>query len=118
MRRVISYDRDLNYATYKIIEKGKVYLGKAKIHPDDLIIATEYTGLTIAEFRARIKREKCKMNVAKKEMNKLKNKLNDMEKYYKERESRYIELTNVLEDYIKSKEDFRQKLIKYQKEDK
>ena len=68
MKKFDFYNDNTKEAMFKIIDKGKVFIGKAKAHPEDAEIAGRLTGITIAEFRARIKREDSKCRESKRRL--------------------------------------------------
>ena len=90
MKKFDFYNDNTKEALFKIIDNGKVYIGKAKAHPEDAEIAGRLTGTTIAEFRALIKREEDKYKTAKKKADNLKKQLAEAERsmsFYAERKN-------------------------------
>lgn len=52
MRRRFSYNKETSVADVVLYMDGITATGTAKVHPDDLQYANEYTGLHLAELRA------------------------------------------------------------------
>lgn len=109
MKKFDFYNDNTKEALFKIIDHGKVYIGKAKAHPDDLEIAGRLTGTTIAEFRARIKREEDKYKTSKRNVEVLKKQLEEAEKTMKFYEERKNCLETSLESYLKHKATFQRR---------
>lgn len=114
----IKFDYDNGKAICTIFEKGKKYKGIAKVHNDDKDFESEKTGLTIAEYKAEIKRYDDK---AKRALEKAKLLEKQMQHYltlaaqYKERKKLYEQ---ELEKFIENKEIFkkRYKAVKLREE--
>lgn len=58
MKKIIKQEDKMTIV--KLIEKGKIYVGKAKVHPEDEDFCNSTVGGIIAESRARAKRHKGK----------------------------------------------------------
>ena len=106
MKKITIYDKEKGQAIFKIIEDGRCYIGKSKVHPDDKEMASELTGLTIAEYRAKIKRQVAKLAEANKKRIELEAQLKEVNNYYKDRLTTIISLTEELETFISDKEKF------------
>ena len=118
MKKVIFYNDDLGEALFKIIDRQNTYTGKAKAHPEDQDLASALTGLTIAEYRARIDREKKKSSAAKAELKKLESQVAEYQKYIAERDARAGELESELNGFIEAKEEFQKALRKIREKNK
>jgi len=106
MKHFAKYDAETGISTVELMEKGKVYRGKAKAHPDDMDVAAQYTGITIAEYRAKIKRQKYKASMAKARMFKLMNEITHLNTVFRNYRQEKDRLENELESYIQAKEKF------------
>ena len=49
-----NWDEERGWARYEIEDKGHVFIGHAKCHPDDITYKNERIGIEIAEVRARL----------------------------------------------------------------
>lgn len=106
MKKITIYDREKGKAIFKIFEDGRTYIGIAKVHPDDKVMASELTGLTIAEYRAKIKRQTAKINEAHMKYKALEKELITIDQYIKDRVNALILLTDELDTFISDKEKF------------
>jgi nucleoside-triphosphatase THEP1 len=105
MRVNYFYDKDTFEAKIEIINnKGIKFIGKAIAHPDDQDYANQFSGLYIAEIRARIKRENYKITKTKAEIRRLQNELKYKEKLLSEYESNRQYFRKIAEEFIESKE--------------
>lgn len=111
------YDKQLCQSTFVIEEKGRIFKGTAKIHPDDQEFAAELTGIQIAAYRANIKREKHKINSTRNKIRKLENEIKNLEFYVVEHLDNYYTLKDELKGFIKSKDNFYESLKKYNKKE-
>ena len=131
---VYDWDAELGVATCYLFDKTNVFVGMAMCHPEDENFKNEKTGLHIAELRARLKLlQHIKNNELKPELSGLKQLYYSMNKskYYNRKsyeakmlwkqmkvKQRDIDiLTNIihkqrqqLNDYIKDKDEFYQKI--------
>ena len=109
MKKFDFYNDNTKEAMFKIIDKGKVFIGKAKAHPEDAEIAGGLTGITIAEFRARIKREDSKCRESKRKVEQLKKKLAEAERLVEFYANRKSCLETDLKAYIAHKTTFQRR---------
>lgn len=106
MRKFDFYNDNTKEAIFKIIDKDKVFIGKARAHPEDVEIAGRLTGITIAEFRARIKREDSKCRESKRKVEQLKKELAEAERNVEFYANRKSCLETDLQSYITHKTTF------------
>lgn len=106
MKKITIYDKEKGQAIFKICEDGRCYVGKSKVHPDDKEMASELTGLTIAEYRAKIKRQIAKLSEANQKYIVLEKELVAIDTYMKDRLTAIIALTEELDTFISDKEKF------------
>ena len=96
-----------------IIKKyGKDFIGKSKLHPDDVDLRSDLVGKTIAEARAKIKLIKFKKG-------KLSNELISLKKHIGYLQKQYLKITQELEieeknlfKYIEDKNSLKEKIKK------
>lgn len=118
MRKRYKYNKEEGYAEFTIYEKGEVYTGIARLHPDDVDFGTEFTGLTIAETRAKIKRSSAKSKKVEKEIRKLLAKVGELDNQLFLQEQQTEALKFGLKYFIGGKEQLMQKIRKNRKKDK
>lgn len=109
MKKFDFYNDNTKEAMFKIIDKGKVFIGKAKAHPEDAEIAGRLTGITIAEFRARIKREDSKYRESKRKVEQLKKELAEAERNVEFYANRKSCLETDLKAYLTHKATFQRR---------
>lgn len=109
MKKFNFYNDNTKEAMFKIIDKGKVFIGKAKAHPEDAEIAGRLTGVTIAEFRARIKREDSKCRESKRKVEQLKKELAEAERNVEFYANRKSCLETDLKAYLTHKATFQRR---------
>ena len=109
MKKFYFYNDNTKEAIFKIIDKNKVFIGKAKAHPEDAEIAGRLTGVTIAEFRARIKREDSKYRESKRKVEQLKRELAEAERNVEFYANRKSCLETDLETYLNHKDTFQRR---------
>lgn len=115
MRKFIKNKKDMTIV--KLIDKnGKVFIGRAKVHPDDVDFANSRTGAIIAENRARIKRHEKMVNQRAKEIQDLMKQIRILEDslcYH----SKEIDVRREFEEsYLSSKEKFYKQVRKNRKD--
>lgn len=118
MRKRYNYDKEKGYAEFKIYENGEVYNGIARLHPDDIDFGTEYTGLTIAETRAKINRSSRKAKKVEKEIRKLLARVGELDNQLFLHQQQTEALKVGLEHFIEAKESLMQKIRKNRQKDK
>lgn len=130
MKKIYHYDENNNIATTKIIDKilcgidkygqkqykYQTFIGKAKMHLEDKIIKSKFTGLTISTSKAIEKRYKAKIKAEKQYIDYLKKELilhfNNLEQFQftlsKEVENRELFIANKekLKNAIYKKKEF------------
>lgn len=109
MKKFDFYNDNTKEAIFKIIDKDKVFIGKAKAHPEDVEIAGRLTGVTIAEFRARIKREDSKCRESKRKVEQLKKELAEAERNVEFYANRKSCLETDLKAYLTHKATFQRR---------
>lgn len=109
MKKFDFYNDNTKEALFKIIDDGKVFIGKAKAHPEDAEIAGRLTGIAIAEFRARIKREESKYKDNKRKAAELRKQLAEVEKNMDFYEKRKSCLETELNAYLTHKATFQRR---------
>lgn len=116
MKKIIKQDG--NTVIVKLIDKGKAYIGKAKVHPEDLDLANFKTGLIVAENRAKMKRHDKMVNQRNKEIQDLMKQIAILEnsRDYHKGESEMRKLFEV--NYLASKEMFYKKIRKNREENR
>lgn len=118
MRTNYFYNKDTFESTFEIItNKGKKFIGKAKTHPDDRDYGNQFTGIYIAEGRARIKREIYKIMKIKADIRRLENELKYKEKLLAEYEDNKNYFKNVVDTFIKQKDNLYKQYRAYKKEE-
>lgn len=112
MRKIITQDKDKNMTTVKLIDGKDVYIGKTKVHPEDMDLASDRTGVTIAENRARLSRHEKLVKKRNKEIDLLLKQIKILE------DSRDFHIVEAKtrkefeENYLKSKETFYKRIRK------
>ena len=91
MKKSCFYDKEKCESVVIISENGNCYKGTAKTHPDDKECASKYTGLTIADYRAKIERQKRKIKSAKAELKMINSRKAELENYIKRFECENLE---------------------------
>lgn len=87
-----------NETVVKLIDGKKAYIGRAKVHPEDVDLANHDTGAIIAEARARVKRH----NAKAKEHNDSINKLLKQIKVLEEARDYHLEEANDMNEFVQA----------------
>lgn len=102
-----------NVTIVKLIDnKGRVFIGKAKVHPDDLDFASDRTGEIIAENRARIQRHQKMAKERQNEIDALKKQIAILESSRDYHLAEIPERVQFMEAYLDRKSDFYKKVRK------
>ena len=118
MRTNYFYDKDTFESTFEIItNKGKKFIGKAKTHPDDQDYGNQFTGIYIAEGRARLKREIYKITKIKADIRRLENELSYKQKLLAEYEDNKNYFKEAIDTFIDQKDKLYKQYRAYKKEE-
>ena len=108
MKKSCFYDKEKCESVVIISENGNCYKGVAKTHPDDKECASKYTGLTIADYRAKIERQKRKIKSAKAELKMINSRKAELENYITARSLSLNSLVLELKKYLLEKNKFQE----------
>lgn len=119
MGKQIKHNYDANTGRSEVIiwDKGKKYRGTATVHEEDKDVMNQYTGLTIANTRAEIKRAESKSSACEKEIQKLQGQLLVLITRQFNYDKDAADMRKNLEQYIKDKAEFAKKLRKRREKD-
>lgn len=101
------FNKETGIALVTISDKFGISKGRARVHDEDKELTSEFTGLTIAEMKARIERERKRKNIAKKELDKSIKQVKRISDHYGDRFNQYENLKAELQEYLDNKEEFR-----------
>lgn len=110
MKKISSYNPETGEAVFKLIDGRNVYIGKARLHPDDKDVESRLTGLTLAELRARIKRENSKKREKMRLLKQYEHELSQIRKdilFYARREDM---CQTFHDDFLEKKSSFQKKM--------
>jgi hypothetical protein len=112
MNKKYDFDKELKRAVVRLYEKGKCYSGVAQAHENDLDIASEKTGLTIANARAYKDMHTRKAKACANEIARLQKQID----HYGRLQSHHLMVASQidleLEEYLSEKENFAKNLRK------
>lgn len=118
MRTNYFYDKDTFESTFEIVtNKGKKFVGKSKAHPDDQDYGNQFTGIYIAEGRARLKREIYKITKTKADIRRLENEIKYKQKLLAEYEDRKTYFKESINTFIDQKDKLYKQYRTYKKEE-
>jgi len=118
MRTNYFYNKDTFESTFEIItNKGQKFIGKSKAHPDDQDYGNYFTGLYIAEARARLKREIYKIKKTKADIRRLENELEYKQKLLSEYENGKTYFEGAINTFIDQKDKLYKQYRAYKKEE-
>lgn len=102
-----SFNAETGVSEVMIKDKFGVSFGRAKINIADKDLPSEKTGLTIAELKARIERERKRKIKAKNDLEKTVAEVERLQRHLEDRIQKELELKEELKEYLNAKEDFR-----------
>lgn len=101
------FDEETGIAIVEIIDKYGMSKGRARAHESDQDLVSEKTGLTIAEYKARIERERKRKVVAKKELERANASVKRAKEKLDQRTYQHNNLQKALKTFLENKEKFR-----------
>ena len=110
-----SFDKELKKAEVSIFRKGKVFRGVAIAHEEDMDVASEKVGLTIANARAHINMYERRAAECRQNIEALKRQMVHYESLEKQFSETATSINEELTLYLQHKAEFAAKLRKHRK---